>query len=175
MIRSRGYIITYLVLLCAQIVAGNFCNFTSLIVLSVLPSLILFLPTSCSSISAMLIAFVTGFVADFFTDGALCLSVVALLPVALTRKEFISLFIGNDIVPRRENISLKRHGWLKVFLASLSLNALYLLIYIPVDAMGTAPFWYLALQIFVSLVVNTLISLPVCGLFSNSYEIKAWR
>ena len=170
-----GYIATYLLIMAVQVVAGSLCNFTNLIIFSLLPCLVIFLPVSCGSIPSMLIAFGTGFVVDFLTDGALCLSVVALLPVALLRYTAIKVFLGREIISRNEDVSIVKHGWMKVLILSAVLNAVYLVIYIWVDGAGKTPLWYGAVQFLSSLIVNTLVSLPVSSILSNSRELKVWR
>lgn len=169
------YIATYVILLIAQVILWGICNFTQVLLTCILPSLILFLPTDKGTVAAMLIAFATGFAADFLGDGTLCLSVVALLPVALARRPIVSLVFGSEIEARNENITIARSGLPKVLLASMLANSIFLLLYIWIDGTGEIPFWYNLLKFAASLAFDTLLSAVVLIIISDSLVTRKWR
>ena len=86
--RSR-FVISFIAMIAIQIMLGGLLNLTQYLVISILPVMIICLPITFSTSRVLLVAFLTSLVVDFFTDGALGLTAVALLPVAFTRNALI--------------------------------------------------------------------------------------
>lgn len=156
--KDYRFAILFLVFLIAQIVLCNFFGLTRYLLISVLPLLILMLPLSVGSVPAMLIAFVMGFTVDFFSNGMLGITSLALVPVGLVRSLVVSIVFGNEKSARGEEITVDRLGIPKISLASLILCSLYFIVFVWADSAGTASFWSALLRIILSVLVST----PVC-------------
>ncbi|MDT3366005.1 MAG: hypothetical protein LIQ26_01815 [Bacteroidota bacterium] len=156
--KDYRFVILYLVFLIAQIVLCNFFGMSRYLMISVLPVLVLMLPLGMGNIVTMLIAFAIGFAVDFFSNGMLGITSLALVPVALVRRFVISIVFGNEKSARGEEITVERLGIPKIGLASLILCSLFFIIYVWVDSAGTAGFWAALFRIVLSVLVST----PVC-------------
>ena len=156
--KDYRFVILYLVFLIAQIVLCNFFGMSRYLMISVLPILVLMLPLGMGNIVTMLIAFAIGFAVDFFSNGMLGITSLALVPVALVRRFVISIVFGNEKSARGEEITVERLGIPKIGLASLILCSLFFIIYVWVDSAGTAGFWEALFRIVLSVLVST----PVC-------------
>ena len=168
------FTVKYLLLFAAQVLLWNFCNFTPLLVIALLPVMILGLPLKCSTVSSMLIAFASGFAVDFLTGAPLGLTCLALVPVAFVRRWVLAAVFGNEIFSRGEEISSGRLGWSKMLLAAVMLNALFLLIYIIADSAGTVPLWAMIVKFIASLALSSALALPVANLLCPDSEAR-WR
>ncbi len=162
----KDFTITYIALLIAQIFICNYLNLSQFITLNVLPLMILMLPISCSTVSAMIMAFVTGLTLDLLSDGVAGLNAFALVPAALCREGIIRIVFGNEVFARKENISSGKHGPGKMLLASLLIQAVFLVVYIWADGAGTRPLWHNALRFLLSLIVTGFIALPITRLLT---------
>ena len=89
------FVISFIAMIAIQIMLGGLLNLTQYLVISILPVMIICLPITFSTSRVLLVAFLTSLVVDFFTDGAMGLSAVALLPVAVTRYALIRLVFGS--------------------------------------------------------------------------------
>jgi len=171
--RKPGFALVYILVLVAQIMLLNYCSFTQYLTIVFMPAMILCLPIRQSAPANMVIAFLTGFAADFFAGGLLGLTSLALVPVAACRQWIIRLIFGSELLSRGENISIKKQGAMKVILACLIINAIFLIIYIAADGAGTRPFWFNALKWFICLIADTLASFFICDLL-NSDSVR-WK
>lgn len=152
------------VLVIAQVFLVNYFSLSRWVVITLLPAIILMLPLKMGTIPSMLLAFVIGFAVDFFSNGMLGLTSVALVPVALTRFFVYGMVFGDEMSSRADVISISRLGVLRIALASLLMCGLYLLVYVWVDSAGTVPFWPAFLRFFLSLAVSTPVSVLVSKL-----------
>lgn len=166
--------IKYLLLLVAQILLWNFFNFSQYLMIVFLPVMILMMPINRSTNTTLILAFICGFVVDFFADGHLGLTAAALLPVALLRRPIIMFVFGNELFSRGENLSTKRQGWEKLIIATALATAVFLLAYIFIDSAGTRAFWVDVVKFFSSLIVSTFISFFVGDVLSPENEGK-WK
>lgn len=165
--RKPRPILTYILLIAAQVLLNNFLNFTQMFTFTLLPVLILCLPTGKSTTFGLFVAFAIGFAVNFLSDGMLGLCSMALLPVALLRRGIITLVFGQEVFSRNEQISVKRQGFWKMMIAIMMATALYLAIYIWADGAGTRPFWFNTAKFFISLAVCTLISMVISGMIDG--------
>ncbi len=153
--------ITYVILVIAQMILYIYCRFTPYIILSLLPVMILCLPTSIGSFAAQLIAFGTGLVVDYFAEGVIGINAAALLPGALIRRPLISLMCGSEPFERQEGISIRKYGFARVSLAMLIAIVLFLIIYILLDCAGTRPAWFIFLALACSTAASYVMSLLI--------------
>ncbi len=156
--KNGRFILVYLILVLVQILLCNFFGLSRYFLISTLPVLIVMLPLGTGSITAMLIAFATGFAVDFFSNGMLGITSLALVPVAFSRRFFISLIFGDEQASRDDEISFSRFGLPKIALAVLLACALFFALFIWVDSAGTVGFWPAALRCLLSVLVST----PLC-------------
>lgn len=136
------FAVTYILLAAAQIIICNYMFLGPLVTLTLLPPLIMFLPLSQKTSTSMLIAFLTGLVVDWISDGVLGLNAAALIPVALLQKPLIRLFVGEDVVVRGDAVTVGRSGWFKVLAPGAVALGLFLAIYIILDGAGTKTFLF---------------------------------
>ena len=158
---NQNFGLLFVLVLICQIILCNYTHLGPFIMLTMLPAMILCIPTGISTITCMLIAFAAGLATDFLAEGLLGLNAAALLPVALTRKGIIRIFLGEDIIARKDSFSVRKNGLGKVSLALLSATALFLAVYIFLDGAGTRPFWFSLSKFGASLACNWLIGLGV--------------
>lgn len=149
--RRSNFFLVYLLLVVAQILICNYFHLTPYVTLSLLPVMVLCLPTRVSTLGALFIAFATGLSVDFLAEGLLGLNTLALLPVAFLRIPLIKLIFGEDLLSRGEDFTVRKNGIGKVTLAVILVEALFLLLYIWADGAGTRPFWFNALRFGLSL------------------------
>lgn len=100
---SQNFGLIYVLLVICQMIMCNFAHFGPYVLLSMLPAMILCIPTGISTITCMLIAFASGFTVDLLSEGLLGLNTAALLPVAALRKGIIRIFLGEDIINRNDS------------------------------------------------------------------------
>jgi len=167
-----GYFTIYLLLIIAQIVLNNFMNFSQWFMLSILPVMVLFLSVRRSTVQVLFITFLIGLAVDFFSDGALGLTLVALLPVAALRRPMIDLVLGREIFLRKEELSIRRQGILKILLLIVMSVGLFLAIFIMVDSAGTRSFGFNILKWLFSFLGGTLVSVGLVGLLTDREQ---WR
>lgn len=165
--KERNFTVTYAVLLVAQIFVCNYLNLSQFVTLNILPVMILMLPTSCSTTAAMLAAFASGLVIDLLSDGVSGLNAFALVPVALCRNWVIRIVFGNEVFARKENLSSGKHGTGKMLLASLIVEAMFLLVYIWADGAGTRPLWHNASRFFLSLAAGEIAAPWIANLLTS--------
>ena len=158
---NHNFPLMYALLLICQVILCNYAHLGPYITLTLLPAMILCIPIRISTITCMLVAFVSGFLTDFLAEGLLGLNVAALLPVALIRKGTVRIFLGEDIIARKDSFSIKKNGLLKVSTALLVSTAVFLAVYIFLDGAGTRPFWFCAAKFGISLVCNWILGILV--------------
>ena len=162
--KNYRFILLCVVLIVAQVFLVNFFSLSRWVVISLLPAIILMLPLKMGHISSMLLAFLIGFVVDFFGNGMLGLTSIALVPVALSRFFVYGMVFGDEMSSRADVISISRLGVLRITLASLLMCGLYFLVYVWVDSAGTVPFWPAFLRFLLSVLVGTPVSVLVSKL-----------
>ena len=158
---NQNFGLLFVLVLICQIILCNYTHLGPFIMLTMLPAMILCIPTGISTITCMLIAFAAGLATDFLAEGLLGLNAAALLPVSLSRNGIIRIFLGEDIIARKDSFSVRKNGLGKVSLALLSATALFLAVYIFLDGAGTRPFWFSLSKFGASLACNWLIGLGV--------------
>lgn len=157
--RKSGFWVAYSLLLVAQILLSNYFTFTPYITLSILPVMVLCISTRIQPYMCMLIAFFSGLIVDWLSEGVLGLNAFSLVPVALLRNPVIHLVYGEGLFTRKEDFTVKSHGFAKVVMAILMMQTLFLAPYIWADGAGLRPFWFGLARFFASLPAGLVVSL----------------
>lgn len=163
---SQNFGLIFVLLLICQLVMCNFAHFGQYVMLSILPAMILCLPTGLGTAASMAVAFACGLTTDWLSDGLLGLNAASLVPAALARKGIVRIFLGEDIIIRSDSFSIRKNGLGKVSLALVSTTAIFLAIYIFLDGAGTRPFWFNLSRFMVSLACNWVLGLIVINILS---------
>ena len=157
----------FVILTVAQMLITNYLHLSYYITLSLLPTLILFLPIRIGTVGAMVIAFITGFAVDFFAEGLIGINMLSLVPVAFIRRSLLSLVFGGEIFARQEDPSAGKNGIGAVLLAILLAEALFLAVYILADGAGMRPVWFNLIRFVCSLGVGTVLSMFAADLLTG--------
>ena len=156
---KRGFWIAYVLLLMAQLLLSNYFHVTPYIFLTLLPVMVLCIPIRMGTVSAMLIACLSGLVIDSLSEGVLGLNALSIIPVAYARNGIIGLIFGPELFARKEDFSVGRCGFGKVAAALFLSLLIFLIIYIWADGAGTRPLWFNGLRLLASLGASFLLSL----------------
>ena len=157
----------FVILTVAQMLITNYLHLSYYSTLSILPTLILFLPIRIGTVGAMVIAFITGFAVDFFAEGLIGINMLSLVPVAFIRRSLLSLVFGGEIFARQEDPSAGKNGIGAVLLAILLAEALFLAVYILADGAGMRPVWFNLIRFVCSLGVGTVLSMFAADLLTG--------
>lgn len=163
---GQNFSILYALLLVCQIVLCNYVALGPYIMLTLLPAMAMCIPLSVSTPVCMIIAFGSGLAVDWLSEGLIGINAAALIPVALLRSTFIRIFLGEDIINRKDSFSIKKNGVGKISIAMATATAVFLSIYIFLDGAGTRPFWFCAARFGASLAANTLLALIVTDILT---------
>ena len=158
---NRSIPFLFFLLLLAQVLISYLFQTGPWCVLTLLPAMIFCLPTDRSALHLMLVAFVSGLAVDFFADGILGLNAFSLVPVALVRRFLLVRLFNEELVTRGESISWRKWGLARIFGCALICTALFLLLYVTVDAAGERAFLPCLATFASSLGVDLLLSVPV--------------
>ena len=162
----KTFAFTYILMVIAQMILSNYFHFTPLAMLTILPAIVLLLPTKVDTFWAMVIAFATGLAVDLFAEGTLGINALSLVPVAFLRKTLIGTIFGVEPFEQKENLSIKKYGFARISFAIILVTALFLAIYILADSAGTRPLWFLGTKYGISLLASYLVSIILVNLLS---------
>lgn len=162
----KTFTFTYILMVIAQMILSNYFHFTPLAMLTILPAIVLLLPTKVDTFWAMVIAFATGLAVDLFAEGTLGINALSLVPVAFLRKTLIGTIFGVEPFEQKENLSIKKYGFTRISFAIILVTALFLAIYILADSAGTRPLWFLGTKFGISLLASYLVSIILVNLLS---------
>ena len=163
----RYSLFSVLILTAAQALICNFLHLSYFLTLSILPVVVLCLPTRHSTTFSIVTAFAIGFAVDFISEGVLGLNVFALVPVGLARRKVCDLVFGEELVVRGEDFSIKKNGIVKVGLAVTIVQALFLILYIWADGGQVRPFGHNILRFAISLIAGLLVSAPIANMLTG--------
>ena len=161
--KNGRYFIVFAILTLAQALISNYFLFSQYVLISLLPLLIVSLPSRYGTPAALALAFVVGFVVDFVASGALGLTSCALLPLALLRIPLLRLVSGEEIMSYRDDTPFAHQTTAEQALTLALACLLFFGLYVWVDAAGTRPFWFNSVRILLSTGVSTLL----CALLGN--------
>jgi hypothetical protein len=163
---SQNFGILYVLLIICQVLMSTYTQLGPYIMLSMLPAMVLCIPTGVKTTICMLIAFASGLAVDWLSEGFIGLNIAALLPVALLRKGIIRIFLGEDIINRNDTFSIRRNGIGKVSFALISSVSIFLALHIFLDGAGTRPLWFCMARFGASLACNWLVGLLVINILT---------
>lgn len=148
--RNKRFIFCFVMALLVQMVLAKYCQAAPYLYISLLPAMILCMPTSRKTGWTMTVAFIAALAVDTLADGVPGLNAVALVPVAAGQKYVIKRIIDEDIVERHYTLSLQGYGYLRVGTALAILSAVYFTLYTVIDCAGTRNFGFILMKIVVS-------------------------
>lgn len=156
----------YILLLIGQIILCNYGQFSPFVMLTMLPAMILCLPTSMSTITGMIIAFLSGLSVDWLSEGLLGLNTAALVPVAFMRRGIIKLFLGEDLITRGDRFTYRKNGVAKISAAHAVCLIIFLGLYILLDGAGTLPAWFCFTKGGISFACSFILAVIVTNILS---------
>ena len=163
---GQNFGILYILLVVCQVVMNTYTQLGPYIMLSMLPAMVLCIPTGVKTSVCMLIAFASGLAVDWLAEGYIGLNIAALLPVALLRRNVIRIFLGEDIINRNDTFSIRKNGIGKVSLALFVSVSIFLALHIFLDGAGTRPLWFSATRFGASLACNWILGLLVINILT---------
>ena len=117
---GQNFWILYALLVICQVALCNYAFLGPYIMLTMLPAMVMCIPLTVSTPLCMLIAFASGLAVDWLAEGLIGINAASLIPVAVCRTTFIRIFLGEDIINRKDSFSIRKNGSGKTYL----LNAL---------------------------------------------------
>lgn len=163
-------IFAYFLLVITQIFISALLYTGPYVMISILPALILIMPTDYGTIRLMIIAFLTGLLVDITADGVPGLNVLALVPVAYLRRGFLTLICGEELFARGDDLHLNKQGIIKTSALILFCQAAYFLIYIFADSAGTRSLEFNIIRFAVSMGVSYVASLFICSTLTSDRD-----
>lgn len=163
---SQHFGILYCLLLIGQLVLCNYATLGPYILLTMLPAMIMCIPTTVSTAACMLIAFASGLAVDWLSEGLIGLNAAAAVPVALLRNGAIKIFLGEDLITRGDRFSIRKNGLFKIAVVMFTALIVYLGIYVFLDGAGARPAWFTFTRIGVSTVCCLALSFIVINILS---------
>lgn len=166
-----SFIVRFIVLFILQLILTKYCQIGPFIFISILPAMILCMPTSRSTWWVLVVAFLAGLAVDGLADGPLGLNAAALLPVAALQKLLIRIFIDEDIVERHYSFSFRSNGYFKI-IGTLAVSVLvFIIIYVILDSAGTRNFGFNFLKVLLSASSGIIFGIPAIE-FLSPYQKK---
>lgn len=159
--KNHNFGILFILLVIAQMIICNYFQMTPYIVLSILPAMILCIPLTVSTNVCMLIAFASGLTVDWLAEGLIGINAASLVPVAMARKTIIRIFLGEDLIARRDSFTFKKNGIGKISIALFVSLAIFFAIYIILDGAGTRPYSFNLIRFTASVTASLALSLVV--------------
>lgn len=155
--------IAYILLVIVQMVICNYFQFSPYLVISILPAMVLCIPLTISTNLCMLTALITGLSVDWLAEGLIGINASALIPVAYARKTLIRVFLGEDLISRKDTFSFRKNGIGKILMALLISYALFFAVYIFLDGAGVRPFMFNLIRFVLSMLCSLIPGLIVTG------------
>lgn len=155
--------IAYILLVIVQMVICNYFQFSPYLVISILPAMVLCIPLTISTNLCMLTALITGLSVDWLAEGLIGINASALIPVAYARKTLVRVFLGEDLISRKDTFSFRKNGIGKILMALLISYALFFAVYIFLDGAGVRPFMFNLTRFVLSMLCSLIPGLLVTG------------
>ena len=155
--------IAYILLVIVQMVICNYFQFSPYLVISILPAMVLCIPLTISTNLCMLTALITGLSVDWLAEGLIGINASALIPVAYARKTLIRVFLGEDLISRKDTFSFRKNGIGKILMALLISYALFFAVYIFLDGAGVRPFMFNLTRFVLSMLCSLIPGILVTG------------
>lgn len=155
--------IAYILLVIVQMVICNYFQFSPYLVISILPAMVLCIPLTISTNLCMLTALITGLSVDWLAEGLIGINASALIPVAYARKTLVRVFLGEDLISRKDTFSFRKNGIGKILMTLLISYALFFAVYIFLDGAGVRPFMFNLTRFVLSMLCSLIPGLLVTG------------
>lgn len=162
---NKNLTFTYILMLFVQVIICQIFQFGPYCVPTLLPVMLMCMPTDWTPLKCMIVAFVSGLFVDFFGEGLLGLNAFSLLPLAWARNFILSRSFNEDLVARGELISWRKWGALLILRTAILFIALFLVIYIAMDAAGERNFLPCLQTFGISLAANIVLGIGVLYAF----------
>ena len=163
---GQNFGILYILLAVCQVLMNAYTQLGPYIMLSMLPAMVLCIPTGVKTSVCMLIAFASGLAVDWLSEGLIGLNAAAAVPVALLRNGAIKIFLGEDLITRGDRFSIKKNGLFKIAVVMFTALVVYLGIYIFLDGAGTRPTWFNFTRLGLSTICCLALSFIVINILS---------
>ena len=163
---SQNFKVLFICLLVCQIAICNFASLGPYIMLSILPAMIMCRPLSVGTARCMFIAFVSGLVVDWLSEGLIGINAASLVPVALARKTIIRIFLGEDLIARSDSFTFKKNGIGKISIALITALSIFFGIYVILDSAGTQPTSFNIIRFAASVAASFILSLLVTAVLT---------
>ncbi len=164
---KQHFFLYYILLVIAQVLICEWFNLSAYVTLSILPALVLCIPTKYDTTASLLIAFATGFAVDFLAECVVGLNILALVPVAAVREFVIRLIFGDEPIVREENFSVRKYGLWKVVFSIVLVQSLFLLVYIIADGAEAKPFAFSLIRFACSLAAGVILSVFIVDILTS--------
>ena len=164
--KTQNFGLLFFLMVLGQMVLCNFADFSPYIMLTMLPAMIMCIPTTISTAVCMLIAFASGLAVDWLSEGLIGLNAAAAVPVALLRNGAIKIFLGEDLITRGDRFSIKKNGLFKIAVVMFTALVVYLGIYVFLDGAGTRPAWFNFTRLGLSTICCLALSFIVINILS---------
>lgn len=162
---NKNLTFTYILMLFVQVIICQIFQFGPYCIPTLLPVMLMCMPTDWSSLKCMVVAFLSGLFVDFFGDGLLGLNAFALVPLAFVRNFILSKSFNEDLIARGELISWRKWGVLLILRTAVLFIALFLALYIVMDAAGERGFLPCLQTFGISLATNIVLGVGVLHAF----------
>lgn len=164
---KRHFFLYYILLLAIQLLICEWFNFSAYVTLSILPVMVLCIPTKHNTLSSMFIAFASGLAIDFLAEGVMGMNALALVPVATVRLVIIGIIFGNEPILRQSGFSVRKNGFGKVLFTVVLVQSLYLAIYLFADGALLRPVLFNVERFLASLVAGVFFSMFIVNLLTS--------
>ena len=134
---NQNFWVYYFLLLIGQVVLCNYFPFSTHVLLSMLPVMVLCIPLTIGTAGCMLIAFFSGLTIDWLSEGIIGLNAAAAVPAALMRVPLIRFFLGEDLISRKDSFSFRKNGAGKISTTIIAISVIFFGIYVILDGAGT--------------------------------------
>lgn len=162
--REGRFILMAALIVILQIIMTKYCQIGPFLYVTMLPAVILCMPTSRPTWYVMLIAFILGLVTDGLADGPLGLNAMALIPAAALQKPLVRFFIDEDCVERGYPFTFHRYGYFGPAKALAVEVLLFFILYVIFDSAGERSFGFNLSKILISSLASIVVGMVVCGI-----------
>lgn len=154
-------LVQIVVLIIIQIIICDYLYTGPYIHLTLLPLIILSIPSDTSYPKLALISFGIGFLIDFVSDGILGLNCAAAVMTATFIKPISYITINRERSDKLQQPTLRDVGFFRYFRYSSYLTLIFLITYILFDCAGFRPASFILSRIALSYVANIVLILFV--------------
>lgn len=151
------YITFGVFLMLIQMLLSGYVNIWPMLYIAVFPMLLIALPHNINRYISLLIAFGTGLLTDFISDGVLGLNAAAATALMYFREPFFHLIINKSTLENMTLLTERSIGTSKFILLSAFSYAIFFIFYIAFDSGESTSFYYILLRFAINLIVNVVL------------------